>query len=80
MINQRFNERGQSLYLDSVMALEREQSTGRLNEEFTSEFPVGYKNQYTPVKGRSERRPKRCDNNDKDEDNSPIINSVKNNI
>ena len=38
----------------------------------TSKFRVGPRVRQTPEKGRRTYRPKRCGNNNKDEDNSPI--------
>lgn len=48
----------------------------RLNKWFSFEFPAGYSDQYTPGEGWRAQWPKYCDNCNKDEDNSPNINSV----
>ena len=36
-----------------------------------SKFREGFRNRQTPEEGRRTYRPKRCGNNNKDEDNSP---------
>ena len=41
------------------------------NKGHSSKFRVGFRVRQTPEKGRSTYRPKRCGNNNKDEDNSP---------
>ena len=41
------------------------------NEGRSSKFPVGSRIRKTPEEGRRTYRPKRCGNNNKDEDNSP---------
>lgn len=47
----------------------------RLNNEFSSEFPKGYRGRYTLDEGRRVKRPKRCDKSHKDKDNSYLDNS-----
>lgn len=44
-------------------------------KENKSEFAVDYPDRYTPDQGWREQRPKCCDSKNKDEDNSPNINS-----
>lgn len=53
----------------------REVYPRRLNKGFSFDFPVGYTDRYTPGGGRRAHRPKRCDNNQKDEDNSLRVNN-----
>ena len=48
------------------------------NKRFSSKFRVGSRVQQTPEEGRRTYRPKRCGNNNKDEDNSPKTLNDKN--
>ena len=41
------------------------------NKRRSSKFREGYRVRQTPEEGRRTYRPKRCENNNKDEDNSP---------
>ena len=43
----------------------------RFNKGHSSKFHVGSRVQQTPEEGRRTYQPKRCGNNDEDEDNSP---------
>ena len=48
------------------------------NKGRSSKFRVGSRVQQTPEEGRRTYRPKRCENNNKDEDNSPKTLNDKN--
>ena len=51
----------------------------RFNKRRSSKFREGSRIQQTPKEGRSTYQPKRCGNNNKDEDNSPKTLNDKNN-
>lgn len=61
--------------MDSKMSIVYPHS---LNKGFSSEFPIGYQDQYICEKGWRAQQPKCFDNNNKNEDNSPNINGVNN--
>lgn len=48
----------------------------RLNKGLNSVIPVGFLDRYTPEEGRKAQRPKHCNNNNKDENNSLNVCSV----
>lgn len=51
-----------------------------LNKGFSPEFALGYSHRHTTDEGLRPKRPKRCVNNNKDEDNKNIVNVFKTNV
>ena len=56
----------------------RAKGLGKYDKGRSSKFRVGSRVRQTPEEGRRTYRPKRCGNNNKDEDNSPKTLNDKN--